>query len=160
MALGRLTPLALDALDIRLLRAVQKKCTLTAEELAERCGTSPSTALRRLNRLREAGVIREEVALIDGQAVGRGLMLLVSVRLEREDGAAVDAFVKRVSNHPAVQQFYFVTGTTDYVIMLSVGSMEEYDDFLQRNLVRDSLVVMSNTNVVIRPLKMSLAIPI
>lgn len=150
----------LDALDLRLLRAVQKRCTATAEELAEQCATSPSTALRRIKRLRENGVIRGEVALLDPDVVGRGIMLMVSVRLEREDGPGVDAFVKRVTNHPAVQQFYFVTGTTDYLIMLSVGSMTEYDDFLQRNLVRDSLVVMSNTNVVIRPLKMSLAVPV
>lgn len=132
----------------------------SAEELAEQCATSPSTALRRIKRLRKEGIIRGEVALVDAEAVGHGLMLLVSVRLEREDGPGVDAFIKRVRNDPAVQQFYFVTGTTDYVIMLSVGSMAEYDDFLQRSLVRDSLVVMSNTNVVIRPLKMSLTVSV
>jgi DNA-binding Lrp family transcriptional regulator len=53
-----------------------------------------------------------------------------------------------------------VTGTTDYVILLSVGSMDEYDSFLQEYLVRDPLVVMSDTNVVIRPLKLGLEVRI
>ena len=105
-------------------------------------------------------MIRGEVALVDGPKVGCGLMLFVSVRLEREDGPGVRAFVERVRGHPNVMQFYFVTGSSDYVILLAVRSMEEYDAFLQDNLVSDPLVVLSDTNVVIRPLKMSLAVPI
>jgi DNA-binding Lrp family transcriptional regulator len=151
---------SLDALDRRLLRVHQENCLLSADELADRCGTSASTALRRLKRLRRTGVIRAEVAVVDGPRVGRGLLLLVSVRLEREDERGVRAFVERIAAHPDVTQFYFVTGTTDYVIMLSVRGMEDYDRFLQETLVTDPLVIMTDTNVVIRPLKMGLAVPI
>jgi Lrp/AsnC family leucine-responsive transcriptional regulator len=150
----------LDSLDRRLLRAVQLKCTATAEELADSCGTSPSTALRRLNRLRANGVIRSEIAIVDAGKVGRSLLLLVAVRLEHEDGGSVDAFIERIVGHPSVQQFYFVTGTSDYLIIFSAGSMEEYHDFVKDNLVRDPVVVMSSTNVVIRALKAGLSIPI
>ena len=150
----------LDALDRRILREVQQDCSLTAAALAERCATTESTALRRLKRLRRDGVIRAEVAVVDGQKVGRGLMLFVSVRLEREDDRGVKAFVDRIRAHPDVLQFYFVTGTTDYVILLSVRSMEDYDRFLQETLVPDPLVIMSDTNVVIRPIKMSFALPV
>ncbi|WP_310467111.1 Lrp/AsnC family transcriptional regulator [Sphingomonas sp.] len=150
----------MDSLDRRILRTVQADCALSAAELGERCGTTESTALRRLNRLRRDGVIRGEVALVDGAKAGCGLMLFVSVRLEREDGPGVRAFVERVRGHPNVMQFYFVTGTSDYVILLAVRTMEEYDAFLQEHLVPDPLVVLSDTNVVIRPLKMTLAVPI
>ena len=150
----------MDALDRRILREVQRDCSRSAADLGERCGTTESTALRRLKQLRREGIIRAEVALVDGQKVGRGLMLFVSVRLEREDGRGAKAFVERITAHPDVLQFYFVTGTTDYVILLNVRSMEDYDGFLQDHLVPDPLVIMSDTNVVIRPLKMSLTIPI
>ena len=150
----------MDALDRRILREVQQDCSLNAATLAERCATTESTALRRLKRLRRDGVIRAEVAIVDGQKVGRGLMLFVSVRLEREDDRGVKAFVDRITAHPDVLQFYFVTGTTDYVILLSVRSMEDYDRFLQDMLVTDPLVIMSDTNVVIRPIKMSFALPV
>lgn len=151
---------AVDALDRRILRELQHDCSIGAATLAARCGTTESTALRRWKRLRREGVIRREVALVDGQKVGQGLLMFVTVRLEREDGPAVRAFVKRISSHPNVMQFYFVTGTTDYMILLSVPGMEDYDAFLREHLVTDPLVVMSDTNIVIRPLKMSLAIPI
>jgi Lrp/AsnC family leucine-responsive transcriptional regulator len=149
-----------DALDRRILRELQQDCSIGAAALAAKCGTTESTALRRWKRLRREGVIDREVALVDGRKVGQGLLLFVTVRLEREDGSAVRDFVKRITAHPNVMQFYFVTGTTDYVVLLSVPSMEDYDAFLQEHLVPDPLVVMSDTNIVIRPLKMSLAIPI
>ena len=46
------------------------------------------------------------------------------------------------------------------MILLSVRSMEDYDRFLQDMLVTDPLVIMSDTNVVIRPIKMSFALPV
>jgi Lrp/AsnC family transcriptional regulator, leucine-responsive regulatory protein len=151
---------AVDALDRRILREVQRDCSGSAVELAERCGTTESTALRRLRKLRRDGVIRGEVALVEGTKVGRDLLIWVTVRLEREDGPSVRAFIDRVRGHRDVLQFHFVTGTPDYLILLCVPSMEDYDAFLQQHLVSDPLVVMSETNVVVRPLKMSTAIPI
>ncbi len=150
----------MDALDRRILRQVQDDCSRPAAELAKLCGTTESTALRRLNRMRRDGVIRKEVAIIDGQKVGRGLLLVLNVRLEREDERGHQAFVKRITGHPDVLQFYFVTGSVDYLIILSVRSMEDYDRFLNDYLVVDPLIVMSDTNVVIRQLKMNLALPI
>lgn len=150
----------LDRLDRRILRAVQIDAMSTAQRLGDLCGATASTAQRRLTRLRREKIIRSEVALIDGRAVGRELMMIVNVRLAREDGRAVRAFTDRILEHPMVMQFYFVTGTTDYVLILSARSMEEYDDFVQAELVADPHVVLSDTNVVIRPLKMTLAIPI
>ncbi len=150
----------MDALDRRILREVQQDCSLSAAQLAETCGTTESTALRRLRRLRREGIIRAEVAIVDGPKVGRGLLLFVSVRLEKEDETGARAFLDRVARHRDVLQFYFVTGSTDYIIMLAVRNMEDYDAFLRETLIPDPLVVVSDTNVVIRPLKMSVAIPI
>src|SRR5436309_2290089 len=98
----------MDALDRRILREVQQDSSISAAMLAQRCATTASTALRRPQALRSTGVIRGEVAIVDGASVGRGLMMFVSVRLEREDGAAVQAFRQRVTQHPAVMHFHFV----------------------------------------------------
>jgi len=151
---------SMDALDRRILREVQRDSSISAGQLAELCGTTESTALRRLKRLRRERIIKAEVAIVDGTRVGRGLLIWVTLRLEHEDGPAVRAFVDRIREHPDVLQFHFVTGTRDYIILLSARTMEDYDAFLQEYLVPDPIVVMSETNVVIRALKMSTAIPI
>lgn len=149
--------ISLDTLDRKLLAAMQEDCTLSAEALAERCATSSSTALRRLGRLRAAGVIRKEVALIDAKAVGRNLMMIVNIRSERGAAINIAALTDLVASHPAVMQFYFVTGPNDYVAILSVGSMEEYDTFMESMLAVDPKL-LTDTNVVIRPVKMGLAV--
>jgi Lrp/AsnC family transcriptional regulator, leucine-responsive regulatory protein len=152
--------MSLDALDRRILRVVQQDATVSAEQLAELCATSPSTALRRLARLRKDKIILAEVALVDGPAVGCGLQMIVSIRMERESGADAEQLIKRIRDHPGVMQFYFVTGSADYVVIFSARTMADYDDFVQTLMVFSPLVVLTETQVVIRPIKMGLAIPI
>ena len=150
----------LDALDRRILREVQKDCSCSGSILAERCGTTQSTLRRRIKRLRDNGTISAEVAVVNGSKVGRGLILFVTVRLEKDDAKGVKSFVARIAGHPDVLQFFFITGSSDYLIMLCVRDMEDYDRFVQENLVSNPVVVLSDTNVVIRPLKLGLAIPV
>ena len=152
--------MTLDALDRRILRAVQARATLSSEELAVSCGTSPSTALRRLSAMRQNKIITGEVAIINSAAVGRGLILILGVRLEGENDREASEFIARIAAHVCVMQFYFVTGTKDYVIIINARTMAEYDDFVKSELVGNPRVFLSETNVVIRPLKMSLAVPI
>ena len=150
----------LDRIDRKILAAVQADCTIGAEALAELCATSPSTALRRLRKLRAAGVIRAEVAVVDGGKVDRSLLMIVGVRLERDDARVAAEFRRRLQAHPAVMQMYFVTGSADYILHVSAGTMEEYDAFIEAELVSDPNVAMTETHVVIRPLKVGLSLAI
>lgn len=150
----------LDAIDKRILRAVQSRCTLSAEELSELCGASPSTALRRLKRLRDERVIVSEIAVVDPKKVGRPLAMIVGVRLDRDDANIAGAFIRRMREHRAVTQCYFVTGAADYVIHLAVADMDEFDEFVRSELISDPHVEMTATSVVIKPIKVGLGVPI
>ena len=150
----------LDRTDRRILRIIQKDCTVGAEALGEQCGASPSTILRRLKRLRDLGVVTAEVAVVDPKKVGRPLMMIVGVRLQGEDAKAAADFVQTMRSHPAVMQCYFVTGEADYIIHLSVIDMEEFNAFVQDNLIANPHVQVTATNVVISPLKVGLTVPI
>jgi DNA-binding Lrp family transcriptional regulator len=150
----------LDRIDRKILAAVQADCTLGAEVLGEICGASPSTVLRRLKRLRETGVIAAEVAVLDGAKVGRGLLMILGVRLDRDDSRIATEFRRSLQAHPAVMQLYFVTGSSDYILHVSAESMAEFDDFLETMIVANPNVAVTETHVVIRPLKVGLAVPI
>lgn len=149
----------LDAVDKKILRAVQDKCLISADELGEVCGASPSTALRRLKRLRDTGVIKQEVAILDPKAVGRSLHMIISVRLFHEDAKVASAFIRQMREHPDVMQFYFVTGSTDYIIHISARDMDGYNAFVQL-LVDNPKVHFTETNVVINALKVGLKVPV
>ncbi len=150
----------LDAIDRKILSAVQVDAGQTAERLALCAGISPSAAQRRLKRLKRAGVVRQEVAVVSHEAVGRQLLMIVEVKVEREHEPESTRFMKRLLAAPEVMQCYYVTGRADYVLVCTFRSMGEYDDFSQSLFVENSNVVSFETSVVIKTVKMGLQVPV
>lgn len=133
---------------------------MSAAALAERCGTTESTALRRIKTLRASGVLSGPIMQVAPDKIGRAMSMILSVRLEREKPAELEAFRRRLATHPDVTGFYFVTGTWDYVIIINVGSMSDYDRFLREMIVGQPVVVATDTQVVIQAIKQSGPLPI
>ena len=124
----------LDTLDRRLLEAVQDDSRRTGEDLAELVGLSPAACLRRLQRLRASGIIEREIAIVDPRVARARLTLIVMVTLERERPDLIDGFARAMRDATEVTQCYYVTGAMDYVLMVSVGDMAEYEEFTRRHL--------------------------
>lgn len=121
----------LDATDRRLLRLLQQDASLTNQALAERCHVSPATCLRRVRRLEEAGVIQRRIALVDPDALGGALQAVCEVVLDRQGAEHLDAFEAAAQRHPAVQQAYRVSAGPDFVLILSVPSMQGWAGVVQ-----------------------------
>ena len=132
----------LDATDLRLLDALQNDAALSNQDLAERALTSPATALRRVRRLEEAGVIERRVALLNLQPLGgtEPLSALVEVTLDRQGAEHLDAFEARAVAESAVQQAWRVSPGPDFVLVLQVLDMPAYRDLVQRLFTQDANV--------------------
>lgn len=150
----------LDAIDRKLLAAIQADAAQSAEKLGTRAGISPSAAQRRLKRLRDTGVVRREVAVVSHEAVGRPFLLIVHVRVENEHEPDATTFARRLEEAPEVMQCYYVTGRADYVLLCSFRDMSEYEAWSQATFVENPNVVSFETSVVIKPLKIGLQIPV
>ena len=129
-----------DATDIRLLDLLQTDASLSNQALAERALTSPATALRRVRRFVDEGVIERRVALLNPHRVGAGLTALVEVSLDRQGAEHLDAFEQRAVAEAAVQQCYRVSPGPDFVIVLFVADMPAYHALVQRLFTQDSNV--------------------
>jgi DNA-binding Lrp family transcriptional regulator len=134
----------LDATDRRLLDLLQTDASLTNQELAARAHTSPATALRRVRRLRDAGLIEHQVALLNpdrlGAALGHGLSALVEVTLDRQGAEHLQAFEQRAVAEAAVQQCWQVSPGPDFVLVVAVADMPAFQAFTQRLLTQDANV--------------------
>ena len=130
----------LDATDLRLLDLLQTDAALSNQELAARALTSPATALRRVRRLVEEGVIERRVALLNPQALGTGLTALVEITLDRQGAEQLDAFEARAVAQPAVQQCWRVSPGPDFVLVLFVADMPAYGALVQRLFTQDANV--------------------
>jgi DNA-binding Lrp family transcriptional regulator len=150
----------MDALDRRILREVQHDCSPSAAVLAERCGTTESTALRRLKRLRANGTLGPPHMRVRADQIGRGLKVILSFQLKGESNAELDELRQRLVAHPDVTDLYFVTGNQDYILILTVAAMEDYDRFLRDMILGQPSLCGSQTHVVIKALKVAAPVPI
>ena len=137
-------PITLDQTDLALLAQVQRDASLSNQELAQRVHTSAPTCLRRLKRLRDAGLIERQVAILQperlAQSLGHGLTAIVEVTLERQDADSLNAFERRAIAEDAVQQCYQVSPGPDFVLVLHLANMPAYQTLVQRLFTSDANV--------------------
>jgi Lrp/AsnC family leucine-responsive transcriptional regulator len=150
----------IDDFDRKILDIVQRDCQLKAEAVAAQVGLSASAVLRRLKRLREQGVIRAEVAVLDQRSVGNSLTLLVGLEIERDNYPSLAGLRTWVDKVDAIQQVYYVTGQMDVMLIVTARSMADYDALCARLMADNPVIRRMNTHVVIDAMKLGLQVPI
>lgn len=150
----------LDRFDRQLLNLVQEDAAQTAERLAEQVGLSPSAIQRRLKRMREQGVIARDVAVVDPREIGRPTFFVVSLEIERERPELLAQLREWLTRCAEVQQAYYVTGETDFVIVVTARDTEAFDAMMSRLIQENPNVRRFTTNVVLNLLKQGLSIPV
>jgi Lrp/AsnC family leucine-responsive transcriptional regulator len=134
----------LDSIDMQLLVQLQRDATLSNLELADLVHTSAPTCLRRVKRLRDAGLIERQIAILNPETLaahtGHGLTALVEVTLDRQDAAALDRFEARMAPEPAVQQCYRVSPGPDFVLVIHAAHMPHFQALSQQLFTADANV--------------------
>lgn len=154
------TRMELDRFDRQLLNLVQTDAAQTAEQLAEHVGLSPSAIQRRLKRLREQGVIARDVAVVDPRAIGRPTFFVVSLEIERERPELLAQLREWLTKRAEIQQAFYVTGETDFVIIVTARDTEAFDALMSELVQENANVRRFTTNVVLNLLKQGVAIPV
>ena len=156
------TETGLDAIDRRILQALQAQGRATYDELAAGVGLSASATLRRVKRLEEAQVITGYVALVAPERVGLGLTAYISVRLAKHSDlrSPVDGFAAAVQAWPEVVECAALTGEMDYLLRVLVRDMAHYSHFIMEGLLRHPAVQDCKTSFMLRRLKGTTAVPV
>lgn len=150
----------LDRFDLRILARVQEDALRAARSIGDEIGLSAAAVQRRIKRLRERGVIEGSGARLAPGALGAGLTAIVAVDLEREGAAELDAFRARISACGEVQQCYYVTGASDFILIVLASDLAAYEAFTRRALLSDPNVRSFTTHVVLDRVKVGLTVPI
>ena len=132
-------PEPLDAIDLRLLDLLQADASRSNQALAEAAHVSPATALRRVRRLVDGGVIERQVAIVAPARVG-GLSAIAEITLDRQGAEHVAAFEARAVAEGAVQQCYRVSPGPDLVLVCWVPDMAAWHALVQRLFTQDANV--------------------
>lgn len=152
----------IDAVDRRILQALQRQGRSTYDELAAQVGLSASAVLRRVKRLEEAGVITGYAALVAPERVGLGLTAYINVRLEKHTDShkrnPMDLFAASVQAWPEVVDCVALTGEMDFLLRVVVRDMAHYSRFMLEQLLKHPSVQDCKSSFVLQQFKGTAAV--
>jgi DNA-binding Lrp family transcriptional regulator len=157
---GPKSPRPLDELDRRILGLLQEDASASSAELARRVGLSAPGLQKRLRRLREAGVITRQVALLNREAVDLDLLCFVHVTLAHHQPDGVSGFRRAVQDMPEVLECHHLTGEFDYLLKVVAANHRELEHFLVHRLTPIPGVDRIRTSIVLNEIKASTALPV
>lgn len=120
----------IDKIDRRILSILQTDGRITAVDIADRIGLSPTTAGERLKRLQKDGYIEGFGARLAPQKLGFGLLVFVEVLLDKTTPDVFDLFAAAVRKSPDILECHMVAGGFDYLIKTRISDMNAYRRFL------------------------------
>lgn len=150
----------LDAIDRRILAALQQDGRKSIAELSGEVGLSPSPCLRRVKALEEAGLISRYVAVLDQRMAGLPVSVFVSIKLERQQEEALDAFTGAIRGWPEVLECYLMTGPRDYLLRVVAADLDAYERFLKEKLTRLDGIASIESSFALEQVKYSHVLPL
>lgn len=150
----------MDQSDHKLLAVLQSNARTSIQDLADHIGASTASVQRRLKALRENGVIKKEVAVLDQAKLGFGITAVVSVELERDRLDQIDAFKRKARQDRQITNFYCIAGDADFVMIVVAKDMKDYEAFTHRFFFSDTNVRKFRTSIVVSAEKATLELPI
>ncbi|WP_371156203.1 Lrp/AsnC ligand binding domain-containing protein [Jannaschia sp. 2305UL9-9] len=128
-------PAQLDRHDRRILSILQEDGRIAVTALAERIGLSPNATAERMRRLQRDGIVTGYRATVSAEALGRGLLAFVEVKLDRTASDVFEAFAAAIRNAPDVEECHMVAGGFDYLLKTRHRDMAAYRAFLSDTLL-------------------------
>ena len=153
-------PLRLDAIDLKILDAVQRDGRITKLALAEQVGLSPTPCWVRLHRLEKAGIISGYHARVAIRTVLPVATVLLEVSLGSHRQADFDRFERVVRDIPEIVACWSVGGGVDYVLKVMARDIDAYQRLIDGLLEREIGIDRYFTYIVTKTVKEETVLPV
>lgn len=117
----------LDRIDRAILKALQQDASISNVNLAAKVKLSAPACLRRVERLKEMGLIRGIVALLDPKALGAGMLVVIGIVLDRSTPETFAEFEKAAHKISGCMECHVVTGEFDYFMLVRTRDSESFN---------------------------------
>lgn len=152
--------LPLDSQDLKILKILQEDVSRPTAEIAEEVGLSLSPCWRRIRRMRDAGIITRDVALLDRRAIGLEIDAVARVTLSVQQAGERNSFENWAANCPEIMECLSLSGDTDYILRVLVPDLSAYEHFLTSELLSQRCVNSVSSSFVLREVKKTTALPL
>ena len=150
----------LDETDKRILRVLQRKGRISNADLSEQVNLSPSACHRRVQRLEEAGFVRDYVALLDARKLGLPTTVFVEITLTTQADEVLEAFETAVQRVPDVLECHLMAGTADYILKVVAEDTEDFARIHRQYLTRLPGVAQMQSSFALRTVFKTTALPV
>lgn len=153
-------PVLIDAIDERILTALQNDSELSSAALSEFVGASAASCWRRIKALEAAGVLRKAVRLVDPALVGRDVNVMCQVRLRGHTDEYRLSFEDFVTRRPEIMECYRMSGDWDYMLRIVVSDVTVYDALLMDGVLSHPAVQTASSHFALKRVKYTTVLPI
>jgi Lrp/AsnC family transcriptional regulator, cysteine-sensing transcriptional activator len=153
-------PQELDNIDIKILDHLQRDASLSTADLAERVGLSQSPCWRRIQRMRDEGIIQSQVAILDRQKLGFHMQIFALVKMTTLTEEKRAEFVKAIANTPEILECYTVFGEMDVMLKVLAPDVNWYQEFIFATILKLPGVIDVRSTVTLQQTKCTTAIPL
>lgn len=150
----------LSIIDLKILEQVQRDCSLSTSELADRVGLSQSPCWRRLQRLRDEGYIKGQVALVDRARFGPNLFIFATLKIATLSEEQRADFLRKLELTPEILECYSIFGERDLMIKVIAPSMDWYQNFIFKTVLKLPGVIDIQSTVTLSEMKYTTALPV
>lgn len=152
--------ISLDALDRKILAVIQSHPDMAIADIGERVGLSQTPCWRRLKRLQDEGIMKQRAWLLDADKLGLSVNVFAEVRLKQHDEETLNAFEKMTQARPEIVECFSMSGQSDYLLRILVGSVADYEHLLKKVLLHLPGIGSINSSFALQTVKLTTAIPI
>jgi DNA-binding Lrp family transcriptional regulator len=150
----------LDRVDRAILRQLQRDASISNVALADKVNLSAPACLRRVERLKQAGLIRGTVALLDPKKLNAGMLMIIGVVLDRSTPESFAAFEKAAQKVSGCMECHIVTGEFDCFMLVRTRDSESFNRLHAEQLLYLPGVRQVRTFMVLKEILSTTSFPI
>ena len=149
----------LDAIDLKILKILQKKGRITNLQLSQEIGLSPAPTLERVKKMEASGVLEGYHAQVNETILGMGIKAFISISLERQKVDSIVTFKEKIQAIPEILECYQVTGNADYFLKVIVKDIPSFESLISNKLSKIEEIGQMQTMMILSKVKDSKEIP-
>ncbi len=149
----------MDKIDLEILSLLQKDSSIALADLAQAVHLSVTPCWRRVQKLQEDGVIRQQVTLCDPVKLNLGLTVMVALKAARHNEKWMQGFIAGVGSIPEIVEIFRMSGDLDYLLKVHVPDMAGFD-LVYKKLVKVADLQDVSSSFVMEVIKNTTALPL
>lgn len=145
----------MDAIDIKILDMLQEDASKTVKDMAKELALTTTPVYERIKKMEKSGLIKQYVALLNTEMLNKNIIVFMNITIKEHYKEARDTFIENMQNLSEVTEFYYTSGSFDFLAKVRFSNIKEYRDFLVNKVTGIRGISDIDSQIVLEEIKYS-----